>query len=90
MSRKKQDLGFYGINEFGIPFITPNFEGAIAMSKNDPKPINRKSRRAMMKLLQGMENDIEQKDSKANRLQAEKKKKTRKASRVSRRLNRAA
>ena len=48
---KKQDLAFKGINKAGRVFVTPDFIQAVDFSVNDPVPCNRKSRRAMAKII---------------------------------------
>lgn len=49
---KKQTLAFFNISRFNeLPFVTNNLEISIEQGIDDPRPLNRKSRRAMPKLI---------------------------------------
>lgn len=88
MSKKKQEVMFYGVTRNNKPFVTASFQGCILNSKNDPVPLNRKSNRAMLKLIQGMGNDDKTEDQqKADRIKKEKRKKSKKSAYISRRIN---
>lgn len=51
MKSKSQDVGFKGIGKDGVLFYTPSLEICIELSTTNPMPVNRKSRRAMPKLI---------------------------------------
>lgn len=84
---KKQEVKFLGIDKSGQRFVSHAFGFAVMNSINDPVPLNRKSKRAMFKIIQGMGNVEEQEDSETHRLQKKKRKKKRKTSYLSKRLN---
>lgn len=51
MQTKKQQLIFKGLDRTGKEFFTSSLESAIIHSTVDPVPMNRKSRKAMPKLI---------------------------------------
>lgn len=51
MQTKKQQLNFKGLGRDGNEFFTSSFTQAVIHSVVDPVPMNRKSRRAMKKLV---------------------------------------
>lgn len=53
--KKKQSLSFKGVDRSGRLFFTQEFSYAVLNSKIDPMPTNRKSRRAMPKLIRRLE-----------------------------------
>lgn len=49
--KKKQELAFLGITKANKPIVSGRLDIILDMSKSDPMPLNRKSRRAMPKIL---------------------------------------
>jgi len=92
MAKKKQEVLFLGFRKTGGHFVTPSLAACTMDSTKDPIPVNRKSKRAMLKIIHGLNKEMsdveEQKRIEARRLQKEKRKKAQKTARVSRRLNR--
>jgi len=52
--KKQQELAFRGVDRIGRVFVTESFTWAIQNSVGDPMPLNRRSRRAMKKLIRAL------------------------------------
>lgn len=86
--KNKQAVLFKGVTNFGQVFFTPNFEMCVMNSTIDPIPTNRRSTRALVKLVKGINKDDKtEEELEANRHKKEERKKARKASYISRRKN---
>lgn len=76
--KKKQTVMFYGVNALSkMPTVSHDFEYAIKTMIDDPKPLNRKSRRAAVKMISSdLDPDKAERyeEEKAKRLQARKEK----------------
>ena len=87
---RKQEVVFYCVSKSGLPFMTNDLSRGVIDSMTEPKPVNRKSRRAIIKMIkETIANDSKPIDIKARRIQKEKKKRLAKIASVSRRFNRA-
>lgn len=86
MQAKKQQLIFKGLGRDNKLFFTSSFEAAVMHSRVDPVAMNRKTKKAMPKMIKELSNDREQNDIKADTKKKKERKKN-KTRRLSRRLN---